>query len=67
LKNLSFKTLEKAGQEAALAARESAKAADTFISYGRDGKVIREYPDGLKTEVKYDGSGNFTETPYLGK
>ncbi|MEI4920927.1 hypothetical protein Q8G81_35820, partial [Klebsiella pneumoniae] len=32
-------------------AKYGAKEAGTFISYGKDGKVIREYPDGRKTEV----------------
>ncbi|MET3849118.1 hypothetical protein ABIE48_003051 [Paenibacillus sp. OAE614] len=43
MKDFSFKDLERAGAEAA---RKSAKEAGTFISYGNDGKVIREYPDG---------------------
>lgn len=67
MKDFSFKDLERAGREAAEAARKSAKEAGTFISYGKDGKVIREYPDGRKTEVSYDGEGNVHETPFSGE
>lgn len=62
--DLSFEELEQAGKEAAKAARKSAKAAGTFISYGKNGKVIREYPDGHKTEVIYDGDGKVREFKY---
>lgn len=57
MKDLGRKELEEAGKRAAAAAREEAFAAGTFICYGRNGKLFREYPDGRITEVIYDASG----------
>jgi len=67
MKDLGFKELEQAGKQAAAAAREQAFAAGTFISFGRNGKVLREYPDGRITEVVSDGQGNRKEIDYTGR
>lgn len=56
--------LEKLGLQAAENARHSAKRHNTWISYGRAGKVIREYPDGRKTEVIHGECGDIQEIEY---
>ncbi|WP_244908285.1 hypothetical protein [Paenibacillus campinasensis] len=60
---LNRQELEELGKLAAAEARKSAQKANTFFSYSENGKVIREYPDGRKTEVTYDERGQFKEIP----
>jgi len=66
MKEISFQELERAGREAAEKARADAWAVGLPYSYARDGKIIRVYPDGRRTEVIRDGSGNTTEINYPG-
>jgi YD repeat-containing protein len=66
MKRLGMKELEQAGKLAAEEARKEAFSAGTFISFGRNGRVLRQYPDGRITEVIYDGAGNRKEVDYAG-
>lgn len=52
------------GKQAAAVAIKSAFDAGTYYSYGKDDKVIQVYPDGRKTEVRYDGNGNHKEIKF---
>ena len=63
MKPISLKELEDIGRLAPDNARKSAHEAGTFFSYSENGKIIREYPDGRKTEVAYDERGHVKETP----
>jgi len=67
MKDLGRKELEEAGKRAAAAAEKRLSPAGTFISYGRNGKLFREYPDGRITEVIYDESGNRKEIDFSGR
>lgn len=59
-----IKSWEKFGKLITESARKRAFDAGFFISYGENGKVIREYPDGRKTEVIRDEYGNRKEVDY---
>lgn len=67
MKDLTIQELEQAGILAVNHAREAAHKAGTFYSYSKNGKVLREYPDGRITEVIYDGSGHAKEMDYSGE
>lgn len=67
MKDMTLKDLEQIGIHATEAARAAAHKAGTFYSFSKDGKVLREYPDGRMTEVIYDGSGVAKEMDYTGK
>lgn len=56
--NYDRNRLQKLAFQAAENAHQDAKRNNTWFSYGKDDRVIREYPDGRKTEVirKEDGS-----------
>lgn len=56
---------EKIGQLVTVTAREKAFSAGSFVSYGENGKVIREYPDGRKTEITRDERGKRQEIDYI--
>jgi hypothetical protein len=64
MKEMTIQEFEQAGIRAAEEARAAAKKAGTFHSYSKNGKVLREYPDGRITEVIYDGTGHVTEMDY---
>lgn len=51
---------------AADSARAETKAAGAFIVYGENGKMIREYANGRKTQVIYDEHGQRSEVEYTG-
>jgi hypothetical protein len=51
-------------KKATTRAREESKAAGTSFSYMINGKLIREYPDGIKFEVVRDAQGNRGEIEY---
>ncbi|WP_440115877.1 hypothetical protein [Paenibacillus sp. QZ-Y1] len=54
MKPLDIKQLEGIGKQAAENAAHNAKDSNTFVSFSKDGKVIRKYADGHMTEVSYD-------------
>ncbi|MGG3471423.1 hypothetical protein ABES02_28620 [Neobacillus pocheonensis] len=64
MKDKELKEWERIGKLVTATARERAFAAGSFISYGENGKVIREYPDGRRTEVIRDEHGNRKEIDY---
>ncbi|MFB8378196.1 hypothetical protein [Paenibacillus taichungensis] len=64
MKDMTLQDFEQAGILAANQARAAAHKAGTFYSFSKNGKVLREYPDGRITEVIYDGTGHVTEMDY---
>jgi len=55
LKKLSREELQELLRQTGKHAMEEAKKAGTYIVYGtRDGKIVREYPDGRKVVVEVE-------------
>lgn len=67
MKDMTIQGFEQAGILAADQARAAAHQAGTFYSFSKNGKVLREYPDGRLTEVIYNGTGHVTEMDYSGE
>lgn len=65
MRPLDIKQLEEIGKQAAENATQKAKDSNSFVSFSKDGKVIRKYADGHMTEVSYDGG--FKELDYAEK
>ena len=55
------------GKKATEIAQQEARDLGVPFSYMIGDKVIQEYPDGRKTEVRFNEDGTFTETPYSGE
>ncbi|MCA4751099.1 hypothetical protein [Paenibacillus glucanolyticus] len=55
MRPLDIKQLEEIGKQTAENATQKAKDSNSFVSFSKDGKVIRKYADGHMTEVSYDG------------
>lgn len=64
LEHLEQEELDQILKKATARAREESKAAGTSFSYMIDGKLIREYPGGIKVEVVRDPQGNQGEIEY---
>lgn len=65
MRPLDIKQLEEIGKQAADNATQKAKDSNSFVSFSKDGKVIRKNADGHMTEVSY--GGGFKELDYAEK
>lgn len=66
MKEINDHDLERFLQEATKRARAKAKAAGTSVIYEENGKMVREFADGRKTQVIHDEHGHRTEVEYAG-
>ncbi|MEK4529839.1 hypothetical protein NST38_31020 [Paenibacillus sp. FSL H8-0104] len=64
MKRMSISELNEILEKATLSAREEAKSNGVPIVYEENEKMIKEYPDGRKTEIIYDENGNKKEIEY---
>lgn len=66
MKEINDQDLERYLNAATELARAKAKAAGTSVVYEENGKMVREFADGRKTQVIYDEHGHRTEVEYEG-
>ncbi|WP_338540356.1 hypothetical protein [Paenibacillus tundrae] len=64
MKRMSTSELNEILVKATLSAREEAKMNGVPIVYEENEKMIKEYPDGRKTEIIFDEKGKKTEIEY---
>lgn len=64
MKRMSISELNEILVKATFSARQEAKTNGVPIVYEENGKMIKEYPDGRKTEIIYDEHGNKKEIEY---
>ncbi|EFU39354.1 hypothetical protein PVOR_25393 [Paenibacillus vortex V453] len=64
MKRISISELNEILVKATFSARQESKTNGVPIVYEENEKMIKEYPDGRKTEIIYDGNGNKKEIEY---
>ncbi|MDR6726199.1 hypothetical protein J2W91_004705 [Paenibacillus amylolyticus] len=64
MKRMSISELNEILVKATLSARQEAQNNGVPIVYEENEKMIKEYPDGRKTEIIYDEQGNKEEIEY---
>ncbi|MDR6723407.1 hypothetical protein J2W91_001859 [Paenibacillus amylolyticus] len=64
MKRMSISELNEILVKATLSAREEAKMNGVPIVYEENEKMIKEYPNGRKTEIIFDENGKKTEIEY---
>ncbi|MDQ0171168.1 hypothetical protein [Paenibacillus tundrae] len=64
MKRMSTSELNEILVKATLSARQEAKMNGVPIVYEENEKMIKEYPDGRKTEIIFDENGKKTEIEY---
>ncbi|MBD8836750.1 MULTISPECIES: hypothetical protein [Paenibacillus] len=64
MKRMSISELNEILVKATLSARQEAKSNGVPIVYEENEKMIKEYPDGRKTEIIYEKNGNKREIDY---
>ncbi|MDR6726101.1 hypothetical protein J2W91_004607 [Paenibacillus amylolyticus] len=64
MKRITISELNELLVRTSLSVRQEAKEKGVPMVYEENGKMIKEYPDGRKTEIIYDDKGNKREVEY---
>lgn len=64
MKRITITELNEILERATQSARQEAKMNGVPLVYEENEKMIKEYPDGRKTEIIYDETGNSREIEY---